>query len=75
MNYLMEPQVIAAVTDEIHYGNDNSAADRYVDPSILHDPTIYPTPQLEARLYPSKEVSASLERLRTRIWMKIKTGI
>jgi putrescine transport system substrate-binding protein len=75
LNYLMEPKVIAAITNQIHYGNDNLAADPYVDPEILHDPKIYPTPQLEARLYPSKEVSAQLERLRTRVWMKVKTGI
>ncbi|HEV7137081.1 MAG TPA: polyamine ABC transporter substrate-binding protein [Steroidobacteraceae bacterium] len=75
LNYLMEPQVIAAITNEIHYGNDNIASDPYVDPKILHDPTIYPTPQLEARLYRPKEVSANLERMRTRIWMKVKTGI
>jgi putrescine transport system substrate-binding protein len=75
LNYLMEPKVIAAVTNDTHYGNDNLAADPYVDPKILHDPTIYPTPQLEARLYRPKEVSAALERLRTRIWMKVKTGI
>lgn len=75
LNYLMEPKVIAAITNDTHYGNDNLAADAYVDPKILHDPTIYPTPQLEARLYRPKEVSAQLERLRTRIWMKVKTGI
>ncbi|MGH8270087.1 MAG: extracellular solute-binding protein, partial [Steroidobacteraceae bacterium] len=75
LNYLMEPRVIAAITNEIHYGNDNIASDLYVDPRILHDPTIYPTPQLEARLYRPKEVSAPLERMRTRIWMKVKTGI
>lgn len=75
LNYLMEPKVIAAITNEIHYGNDNVAADAYVDPKILHDPTIYPTPRLEARLYRSKEVSPQLERLRTRVWMKVKTGI
>jgi putrescine transport system substrate-binding protein len=75
LNYLLEPRVIAAITNEIHYGNDNLAADPYVDPSILHDPIVYPTPQIEARLYESKEVSARLERLRTRIWMRIKTGI
>ena len=75
LNYLLEPRVIAAITNEIHYGNDNLAADPYVDPSILHDPIVYPTPRIEARLYESKEVSARLERLRTRIWMRIKTGI
>lgn len=75
LNFLLEPRVIAAITNQIHYGNDNLAANRYVDPSILNDPIIYPTPKIEARLYESKEVSAKLERLRTRIWMRIKTGI
>jgi putrescine transport system substrate-binding protein len=75
LNYLMEPKVIAAVTNEIQYGNDNVASDPYVDPEILHNSAIYPTPEVEARLYGSKEVSAQLERLRTRVWMKVKTGI
>ncbi|HEX3842846.1 MAG TPA: extracellular solute-binding protein [Steroidobacteraceae bacterium] len=75
LNYLMEPKVIAAVTNQIDYGNDNLAAAPFVDPEILHNPAIYPTPELEARLYGSKEVSAPLERLRTRVWMKVKTGI
>jgi putrescine transport system substrate-binding protein len=75
LNYLMEPKVIAAVTDQIDYGNDNVAANPFVDPEILHNPAIYPTPELEKRLYGSKEVSAQLERLRTRVWMKVKTGI
>ncbi|MFZ0498709.1 MAG: polyamine ABC transporter substrate-binding protein [Steroidobacteraceae bacterium] len=75
LNYLMEPKVIGAITNDIHYGNDNVASDPYVDPKILHDPTIYPTPELEKRLYASKEVSVEVERLRTRIWMKVKTGI
>lgn len=75
LNYLMEPKVIAAVTNQIDYGNDNLAAAPYVAPEILHNPAIYPTPELEQRLYGSKEVSAELERLRTRVWMKVKTGI
>jgi putrescine transport system substrate-binding protein len=75
LNYLLEPRVIAAITNQIHYGNDNLAANPYVDPAILHDPIVYPTPQIAARLYESREVSARLERLRTRIWMTIKTGI
>ncbi len=75
LNFMLEPRVIAAITNQIHYGNDNRAADRHVDPSILNDPIIYPTPQVEARLYQLKQVSASLERLRTRLWMRIKTGI
>ena len=75
LNYLLEPQVIAAITNYIHYANDNRAADPYVDPHIRDDPTIYPTAAVEARLYSAREVGPALERLRTRTWTRIKTNL
>ena len=74
LNFMLRPQVIAAVTNDIHYGNDNLAANAFVDPRILHDPAVYPTPQVQARLYSSAEVSPALERIRTRTWTRIKTA-
>ena len=32
LNFILEPQVIAQITNYIHYGNDNLAANPYVDP-------------------------------------------
>jgi putrescine transport system substrate-binding protein len=75
LNYILEPKVIAAITDEIHYANDNQAANAYVNPAILHDPSVYPPPAVEARLYVAREASPGLERLRTRTWTRIKTGL
>ncbi len=75
LNYIMEPRVIAQITNEIHYGNDNLAANPYVDPEILNDPMVYPTPAVEARLYVAAEASPALERLRTRTWTRIKTNL
>jgi len=66
--------VIADITNETHYGNNNRAADPYVDPQIRNDPAIYPTPEIEARLYEQREASAALVRIRTRTWTKVKTG-
>ncbi len=74
LDYMMQPRVIAAVTNDIHYANDNLAADAFVDPQILNDPAVYPTPAVEARLYESAEVSPALERIRTRTWTRIKTA-
>jgi putrescine transport system substrate-binding protein len=65
--------VIAAITNEIYYGNDNMAARAYVDPRILADPTLYPTPQIEARLYREAEISGATQRILTRTWTRIKT--
>jgi putrescine transport system substrate-binding protein len=75
LNFILEPQVIAAITNDIHYANDNAAADAYVDPQILHDPAVYPPPAVQARLYQSTEVAPALERLRTRTWTRIKTDL
>jgi putrescine transport system substrate-binding protein len=74
LNYIMDPQVIARITNEIYYGNANLAANAYVRPEILNDHNLYPTPDIQARLYPSREASIAVERIRTRIWTRIKTG-
>ena len=74
LNFMLEPRVIAAVTNDIHYANDNLAANVFVDPLILNDPAVYPTPEIEARLYESAEVAPALERIRTRTWTRIKTA-
>ena len=74
LDFLLRPEVIAAITNEIHYGNDNLAASRFVDPAILNDPTLYPTPEIMRRLYITDEVSAATERIRTRTWTRIKTA-
>jgi putrescine transport system substrate-binding protein len=74
LNFLLEPRVIANITNEIYYGNDNAAASAYVLPGILNDPTLYPDAAMEARLYPGKEASLEIDRLRTRTWTRIKTN-
>jgi putrescine transport system substrate-binding protein len=71
---MLQPQVIADITNELHYGNNNLAANALVDPRILNDPTLYPTPDIEARLYRTTEVNAATERIRTRTWTRIKTA-
>jgi putrescine transport system substrate-binding protein len=75
LNYLLRPEVIAEVTNHIHYGNDNRAADRFVAPELRADPAIYPPPEVEQRLYLNHVTSARTERMRTRTWTRVKTGI
>ena len=74
INFILRPEVIAEISNTIYYGNDNVASRPFVAPEILSDPTLYPTPQVEARLYRTAEVSAATERIRTRTWTRIKTA-
>src|ERR1700732_4709481 len=46
INFILQPQVIAEITNEIYYGNDNIASRSLIKPSILGDETLYPTPEI-----------------------------
>jgi putrescine transport system substrate-binding protein len=74
LNFILEPRVIAAITNDIHYGNDNLAARPYVDKAILEDPAVYPPPELRERLYLPAQFGGDYDRARTRVWTRIKTG-
>ena len=74
INFILRPDVIADITNSIYYGNDNSASRPLIDPHILGDDTLYPTPEMEKRLYRSAEVGAATERIRTRTWTRVKTA-
>ena len=74
INFILRPDVIAEISNSIYYGNDNIASRPLVDPRILDDVTLYPTPEIEKRLYRSAEVSAATERIRTRTWTRVKTA-
>jgi putrescine transport system substrate-binding protein len=74
INFILRPDVIAEITNSIFYGNDNIASRPLVDPAILNDPNLYPTPEIERRLYLSAEVTAATERIRTRTWTRVKTA-
>lgn len=74
INFILRPDVIAEISNSIYYGNDNIASKPLVDSRILNDVTLYPTPEMEKRLYRSAEVSAATERIRTRTWTRVKTA-
>lgn len=75
LNFILKPTTIAAITNDIFYGNDNRAADALVNPAIRRNPVIYPPPELERRTFLSAEVSPATERLLTRSWTRVKTAL
>ncbi len=74
MNYIMQPQVIAAITNFKRYANANSASAPYVLPSVKDDPSIYPPPALREKLAVQLADSPEQTRAITRMWQKFKTG-
>ncbi|MDF3195513.1 MULTISPECIES: polyamine ABC transporter substrate-binding protein [unclassified Pseudomonas] len=75
MNYLLQPEVIAQITNHVQYANGNSAADSLVDPKLKADATVYPPQDAMANLYALEAMPLKIDRVRTRIWSKVKSGI
>ena len=74
INYLLQPQVIAPISDFVGYPNPNKDATGLVDPAIRNNPNLYPTEAAMATLYTLKPLARNAERARTRAWTKIKSG-
>ncbi|MCI0911241.1 extracellular solute-binding protein [Pseudomonas putida] len=74
LDYLMRPEVIAPITDTIHYANAITAADGLVDPQIRNAPGTYPPAQVRARLYGKNDNGKAFNRELTRAFSRLKSG-
>jgi putrescine transport system substrate-binding protein len=74
LNFILTPEVIAPITDYVAFPNGNAKATALVDEEIRNNPAIYPSEEVEAKLYTFSELSPSVQRAVTRSWTKVKSG-
>jgi putrescine transport system substrate-binding protein len=74
IDYLLRPEVIAAVSDAVSYPNPNLAATALVKPEIRDDPAVYPPAEARARFWVDVPAPPEFERARTRAWTRLKSG-
>jgi putrescine transport system substrate-binding protein len=74
LDYLMEPKVIAAITNTVGEANGNAASQPFVAGAIRNDPSIYPTDEVFKRLSVDRPWSSEQMREIGRAWTRIKTG-
>jgi len=74
LDYLMEPKVIAAITNTVGQANGNAASLPFVAEAIRNDPSIYPTEEVLKRLSIDRSWSPEQMREIGRAWNRIKTG-
>ncbi|MCH8179533.1 MAG: polyamine ABC transporter substrate-binding protein [Proteobacteria bacterium] len=75
MNYIMRPEVHAALTNKVFYANPNAAARKLVKPEIASDPAVYPTEDDMKRMALPDAVNNDIRRQMTRIYTSFKTGL
>lgn len=74
INHLLEPQVAADNTNFVSYPNAVPKSTPLVEKAISGDPTIYPPPDVAAKLFTYAIIPPDVDRQYTRIWTQLKTG-
>ncbi len=74
IEFLLQPDVIASISNYVHYANANLIAKPKVDEAIRNDLSIYPSDETMAKLVDPQKLPEEVNRARQRAWTSIKTG-
>jgi putrescine transport system substrate-binding protein len=74
INFIMDPQITADITNYVSYANANAASMPMVDEEIKNDPSIFPPPEVMAKLFPTVVYDGRTDRVMTRLWTRVQTG-
>ena len=74
IQYLLQPDTMAAITNLVHYPNAVPASRSKVDPAVRDDPSVYPDAAVLARSFTVSAVPDAALRARTRMWARFKAG-
>ena len=74
INYLLEPAVIAQVSDYVGHANPNRYADELMDEDVRNNPAVYPEQAVLDNLFVSKPLPSNVQRIKTRSWTRFKSG-
>jgi spermidine/putrescine-binding protein len=74
INYLLRPEVAAAIVTEIRGATANAAARALLPPSLRDNLTLYPPPEVMAKGEWFRPLPQAAQRLRDRYWTEIKSS-
>lgn len=74
INFIMDAQITADITNYVWYANANSASMPMVDDEIKNDPAIFPTAEVQSKLWQSQVKTSDDTRLINEAWASIKAG-
>jgi putrescine transport system substrate-binding protein len=74
INFMLKPDVIAAVTNSVNYANGNAGATQLVNKDVLEDPGVYPPQEVKVKLVPDLADTEEGTRQMTRMWTRFMTG-
>ncbi|MFX0542289.1 polyamine ABC transporter substrate-binding protein [Roseovarius sp. S4756] len=74
LNFIMDPENIAAASNYVYYANGNKASQEYLVEDVIGDPAVYPDEATLENLYITTPYPAKVQRKVTRLWTAVKSG-
>jgi putrescine transport system substrate-binding protein len=74
INFILQPEIIADITNYVFYPNAVPASLEFIDDEIKNSAEIYPPKDVLANLFPSQNRDPRTERTMTRLWTRVRTG-
>jgi putrescine transport system substrate-binding protein len=74
INYMLRPEVAAKNSNFLSYANSNAASWPLLEADVRTNPSVFPPPDVMAKLVPDMPESAEFTRLLTRTWTRFRTG-
>jgi len=74
INFVLQPDVMASITNTVRYANAVPASRPMIRPELLADSNIFPTQEQMNSFFTVSAVPPAVERQRTRMWARFKAG-
>jgi putrescine transport system substrate-binding protein len=75
LNFILDAQNMAAASNYVYYANGNKASQEFLIEDVIGDPAIFPDAATLENLYTTSPYDPKVQRIVTRLWTKIKSGI
>ncbi len=74
IDYIMRPQVHAALTNQVFYGNPNAASKAFVRPEIANNPVVFPPAAELKKMTMPETLPRDVQRVQTRVFTSFKAN-
>ncbi len=74
INFIMDPQVEAAIAKFVQYATPNAAAKKVLDKEYLENPAIFPPAEVVAKCEPALYLGEDATKLRNEIWTRVQAA-
>lgn len=75
LNFIMDAHNMADASNYVYFANGNLASQEFLEEDVITDPAIYPSEATMENTYTAVPYPAKVQRVVTRMWTKIKSGI